>query len=81
MTIPPTIVVIRKFQEKLPGQRGEGKGLVSTDSPSHHLFCLQGYRKLVLYVSSPESSSQWDEAHAMGRSNPSMSRPKESFRE
>lgn len=70
VTIPPTIVVIRKFQEKLPGQRGEGKGLVSTDSPSHHLFCLQGYRKLVLYVQQPrkQQSVGWSSCYGTFKS-------------
>lgn len=37
MAVSPTIVATRKFQENLPGQQGEEKGLLSMGSPSHHL--------------------------------------------
>lgn len=37
MAVSPTIVATRKFQEKLPGQQGEEKGLLSMGSPSHDL--------------------------------------------
>lgn len=45
VTVPDNIEATGIFQKKLPGQQGDEKVLVSTDSPSHHLFLSSGLQE------------------------------------